>query len=258
MVIHPNARNKMKFMKKTFILIIAIASFSGAFSQTQFFGKVRIEFEKVLNVPAYYKELDPQWYEMIKDRLPKNVITFHDFIGDSTRSIYKPGKDVPLDPKFWFRPVADKNVVYTDFKTGMTISQKPVYEETFLVTDSVLNIKWKLTADTRVIAGYECRKAIGILNDTIGIFAFYTDELMVTGGPEGINGLPGMILGVGIPRLHTTWFATKVDVFDVNMKTVTPATKGKKVNRAAMMKALDAVMRQWGTYGSKMIVNFAI
>ena len=245
-------------MKKTFILIIAIIAFSGAYSQTQFFGKVKIEFEKVLNVPAYYKELDPQWYEMIKDRLPKNVITYHEFIGDSTKAIYKPGKEVPLDPKFWFRPVADKNVVYTDFKTGMTISQKPVYEETFLVTDSVLNIKWKLTADTRVIAGFECRKAIGILNDTIGIFAFYTDELMITGGPEGINGLPGMILRVGIPRLHTTWFATKEDVFDVNMKTVPPATKGKKVNRAAMMKALDAVMRQWGTYGSKMIVNYAI
>ena len=81
---------------------------------------------------------------------------------------------------------------------------------------------------------------------------------MVSGGPEGINGLPGMILGIGVPRLHTTWFATKVEVFDVNMKPVAPATKGKKVSRAEMMKALDRVLRQWGTYGSKMIVNYAI
>ena len=245
-------------MKKSLFLITALLSVSFAWSQTKFFGQVKIEFEKLTNVPGYYKELDPQWYEMIKDRLPKNVITYHDFIGDSTKSIYKPGREVPLDPKYWFRPVADKNVVFTDFKSRTVVSQKPVYEETFLVKDSLLNIKWKLTADTRVIAGYECRKAIGILDDTIGIFAFYTDELMITGGPEGINGLPGMILGVGIPRLHTTWFATKVDVFDINMKSVAPATKGKKVDRAAMMKALDAVMRSWGTYGSKMIVNFAI
>ena len=157
-----------------------------------------------------------------------------------------------------YRPVADKNVVYNDYTTGVRISQKPVYEETFLVQDSLNKIRWKLTADTRTIAGFECRKAVGILDDSIAVFAFYTDELMVSGGPEGINGLPGMILGVGIPRLHATWFATKVEVFDINMKSVVPATKGKKVTRTEMMQALDRVLRQWGTYGSKMIVNFAI
>jgi GLPGLI family protein len=149
-------------------------------------------------------------------------------------------------------------VVFTDFKAGKVVAQKPVFEETFLMEDSVSRIKWKITADTRIIAGYECRKAIGILDDTVGIFAFYTDEIMISGGPEGIHGLPGMILGVGIPRLHATWFATKVEVFDVNMNAVTPATKGKKVNKATMMTALDKVLRQWGNYGSKMIVNFAI
>lgn len=81
---------------------------------------------------------------------------------------------------------------------------------------------------------------------------------MIKGGPEGIHGLPGMILGIGVPRLHSTWFATKVEVVNVDMKWVTPATKGKKVDRATMMKSLDRVLRQWGTYGSKMIVNFAI
>ncbi|MEJ7912734.1 MAG: GLPGLI family protein, partial [Chitinophagaceae bacterium] len=73
-----------------------------------------------------------------------------------------------------------------------------------------------------------------------------------------IHGLPGMILGVGIPRLHTTWFASSVEVFDVNMSSAVPATKGKKVDRATMMKSLDRVLRQWGEYGGKLIVNFAI
>jgi hypothetical protein len=42
------------------------------------------------------------------------------------------------------------------------------------------------------------------------------------------------------------------------MNVVAPATKGKKVDRATMMKSLDKVLRQWGSYGSKLIVNFAI
>jgi len=239
------------------IILFAI-HLAQAQNQTQFFGKVKIEFEKTLNVHASYKSMDSRWYDMIKERLPKESITYHQFIGDSTRSIYKPSKEAEYDPRSWFRPVADKNIVFTDFKTGKAIAQKPVFEETFLMEDSLVKIKWKLTPDTRIIAGYECRKAIGILADTIAVFAFYTDELMISGGPEGIHGLPGMILGVGIPRLHTTWFATKVDVFDINMNLVTPATKGKKVDRPTMMKSLDKVLRQWGEYGGKLIVNFAI
>lgn len=245
-------------MKKYFLVACSILAFSALHAQTQFFSKIRVEFEKTVNVHASYKNMDPEWYERIKERLPKEALTYHVFTGDSTRSLYRPGKESEIDPRTWFRPVADKNVVFTDFRTGKTIAQKPVFEETFLMEDSVVKIKWKLTPDTRMIAGYECRKAVGILADTIAVFAFYTDELMVSGGPEGIHGLPGMILGVGIPRLHTTWFATKVDVFDINMSSVVPATKGKKVDRPTMMKSLDKVLRQWGEYGGKLIVNFAI
>ena len=186
------------------------------------------------------------WYEQNKDRFPVTMLSYYDFIGDSTRSLFKPGREVALDPRIWYRPVADKNVVYTDFRSGTSITQKPVFEETFLVEDSLLKIKWKLTSDVRNIAGYDCRKAVGILNDTIAIFAFYTDQLMVSGGPEGIHGLPGMILGMGIPRLHATWFATKVEVNGVNTSKIQPEKKGKKVNRKTLMDALSSISKSWG------------
>jgi GLPGLI family protein len=243
---------------KNFLVPIMVFVALTAQAQTRFYSTVKIEFEKTMNVHAYYKELDEEWYNYIKERWPKDVITYHEFVGDSSRSIYKPGKEAPIDPSTGYRGVADKNVVYNDYVNGTSIAQKPVFEETFLVTDSLTNIKWKVTPDTRMIAGFECRKAVGILDDSIAVFAFYTDELVIKGGPEGIHGLPGMILGVGVPRLHCTWFATKVEVSDINMKVVSPATKGKKVDRINMLKALDKVLRQWGTYGSKMIVNFEI
>ncbi|TCJ19168.1 GLPGLI family protein [Flaviaesturariibacter flavus] len=245
-------------MKKAFFLLLILGAALGAGAQARFLGQVKIEYERTVNVPAYYKDLDGEWYERIKERLPKQVTTYHEFIGDSTRSLYHPGKEAVLDPRSWYRPVADKNVIYTDFRAARTVAQKPVYEETFLIEDSLSKIKWRLTADTRVIAGYECRKAIGILDDSVAIFAFYTDEILIPGGPEGIQGLPGMILGMGVPRLHTTWFATKVDVFDIPMSTVKPATKGKKTSRAAMMKQVGEVLRDWGSFGSKMVVNFTI
>jgi GLPGLI family protein len=248
-------------MKK--IIIIALAFTLGqhvANAQARFFPSIKVEFEKTTSVRQLIKELweDQSWFEQNKERYPVSMLSYYEFTGDTSHSLYKPGKEVPLDPRMWWRPVADKNVVYTDFQKGITIAQKPVFEETFLMEDSLLKIKWKITGDIRTIAGYDCRKAIGLINDSITVFAFYSDELMVSGGPEGIQGLPGMILGMGIPRLHSTWFATKVEVFDVNMSKVTPATKGKKVTRTTISSQLEKVMKEWGTYGSKLIVNFLI
>lgn len=241
----------------TAIICLAMQNVSG---QTRFFSTIKVEFEKTTSVRQLMKDLQEgsSWYEQNKDRYPVSMLSYYDFTGDTIKSLYQPGKDVPVDPRSWYRPVGDKNVVYTDYKKGISISQKPVFEETFLIEDSLAKIKWKLTNDVRNIAGYDCRKAVGILNDSIAIFAFYSEELLINGGPEGIQGLPGMILGMGIPRLHATWFATKVEVFDVRMNKVNPATKGKKVSREALMQTLGKLAKDWGSYGSKMLINFVI
>ena len=248
-------------MIKKIILSISITiAVQAATAQDRFFATIKVEFEKTTSVRQLMKDLQEgnSWYEQNKDRYPVSVVSYYEFIGDTSKSMYHPIKETPLDPRSFYRPVGDKNIVYTDYKKGISISQKPVFEETFLVEDSLMKIKWKITGDVRTIAGYDCRKAVGILNDSIAVFAFYADELLINGGPEGIQGLPGMILGMGIPRLHATWFATKVEVFDVKMNKVAPATKGKKVNRSTMMSSLQRLAKDWGTYGSKMLINFVI
>jgi GLPGLI family protein len=247
-------------IKRIFFTVAASILMLATYSQERFYSSIKVEFEKTTSVRQLMKELQENnnWYEQNKDRYPVALLSYYDFTGDTTKSLYKPGREVPVDPRTWYRPVGDKNVVYTDFKTGTTITQKPVFEETFLVTDTALKIKWRLTGDVRTIAGFDCRKAIGILNDSIAIFAFYTDELMITGGPEGIHGLPGMILGMGIPRLHATWFATKVEVDGINMSKVIPAAKGKKVTRQGLETSLKVIANEWGSYGSKLLINFVI
>ncbi|HEU0112021.1 MAG TPA: GLPGLI family protein [Flavisolibacter sp.] len=245
-------------MKK--ILTAAIVSFIciSTHAQTAFHSTIKIEFEKTVYVRQLIKATEPEWYEFAKDRLPETSITYFDFIGDTTKSIYKPGREVAFDPRSFFQGIADKNIVFNDYSTGTTTIQKPVFEETFLVQDSLLKIKWKLTPDTRIIAGYECRKAIGRFDDSLTLFAFYTDELLPNGGPESANGLPGMILGLGMPRIHTTWFATRVEVNGVDTKKVAPVTKGKKVDRRSMIQSIDKVLKNWGSYGKNLVLNFVI
>jgi GLPGLI family protein len=245
-------------MKNLFAFLILLVAVGQAHAQTQFHSTVKIEFEKTVYVRQLYKDLSPDWYDRIKDRLPNETLSYFDFIGDTTKSIYKPGRELPIDPRSFNMDIANKNVVYNDYKTGRTITQKPVFEETFLVQDSLLKIKWKLTSDTRTIAGFDCRKAVGLIDDSIAVFAFYTDEILINGGPEGAQGLPGMILGLGMPRIHTTWFATKVEVNGIDLSKVNPASKGKKVDRQTMIRSLDKVLKNWGSYGKNMVWNFVI
>lgn len=249
---------KTSIMKKTGIVYLLCLAALVTKAQTRFHSTVKIEFEKTVYTRQLYKDLSPQWYDMIKDRLPNATVSYFDFIGDTTQSIYKPGREIPIDQKSITMAIADKNLVFNDYIHGTTITQKPVFEETFLVQDSLLKIKWKLTADTRTIAGFDCRKAVGLIDDSIAVFAFYTDEILINGGPEGANGLPGMILGLGMPRIHTTWFATRVETNGVDLGKVKPATKGKKVTRQVMIQSLDRVLKNWGNFGKNMVWNFVI
>ena len=244
-------------MNKIFLFFTFFLSITG-FAQTTFHPVVKIEFEKVVYVRQQYKEMFSEWYDEFKSRIPEKVVNYYEFIGDTTKSLFRESKEAVLPPNFWYREAGNKNVVFNNYSTYRTVTQKPVAEETFLVGDSLRTIRWKLTNDTRNIAGFDCRKAIGFVDDTIAIFAFYTDELLVRGGPESVHGLPGMILGVGIPRLHTTWFANKVEVNGVQTSKLTPPTKGKKVTRKSMNASLLDVMKNWGKYGQNMILNFIL
>ena len=245
-------------MKKQFALCFTfLLSCFVIKAQQIFLDKVSIEYAKTVAVWPLMKELEPEWFEESKKYMPKETISYFNFSSEGNKSVYKRTKEADIPRNMWFKPFADENTVYNDYSNGTTITQKPIFEETYLVQDSLVKIKWKITSDTRNIAGFECRKAIGILFDTVTVFAFYTDEIMINGGPEGIHGLPGMILGMGIPRLHTTWFATKVNL-DVNSKSIAPATKGKKQTRASMITALNTALTRWESYGKKLILAFVI
>ena len=83
---------------------------------------------------------------------------------------------------------------------------------------------------------------------------FYTDDIAVSGGPEQFGGLPGMILELAVPRLYTTWTATKVEAVPVKEAELAaiPA-KGKKVTQAELGKSLKSSLKDWGKWGHRTV-----
>ena len=185
-----------------------------------------------------YKKNNPQF------KSAKSTLKFN-----SEQSYYKFMDDLTPPNNNWLAndPLVNmKNVVSTDFKTETSVAQKSVYEATYLVKDSVRKIIWKITDETREIAGYECRRANAIIMDSIYVVAYYANQIAVSGGPESFTGLPGMILGLALPHENITWFATKVTEITVPEKELWPPSKGTPANNKTLKDKVTSALKNYG------------
>ncbi|RYG08992.1 MAG: GLPGLI family protein, partial [Chitinophagaceae bacterium] len=161
----------------------------------------------------------------------------------------------PVVTNNWFDlPSAHQNnTIYTNVENATSVAQKKIFEETYLLKDSTRKITWKITDEFRNIAGYDCRRANAVIMDSVYVVAFYTDEIPVSGGPESFTGLPGMILGVALPREHTTWFATAVTDQPVTADKMKIPAKGKPVDHKSLSEILKKALKNWGDSGQDIL-----
>lgn len=241
-------------MKKILLLICLTASTLLAGAQTQFLAKGKIEFERKINVHKQYEpDENDTWYKEYVSKLPKFHTSYFDLYFSDTRTMYKHNRDGDGPKNFWGIGPSKENTIYTDLAKQTYTGAKRVFEDNYLVQDSTRKLQWKLSDEVRTIAGFECRKAVAIICDSVYVVAFYTDEILVNGGPESFSGLPGMILGLAIPRLYTTWFATKVTLIEPTEKELAVPTRGKKTNMKSLQGTLQASLKDWGKDGQKNI-----
>lgn len=235
-----------------FILIIVFAVLNNSsHSQAKIIRFGKIEYEKKVNMHKYIG--DNSWTSELKDRMPAYQVSYFNLYFDSTSSVFKAGKENPDDKwkNMWGQSGSEENVTYQDFNSGSVTALKQVFEKKFLLQDSLLNIEWRLTDETRTIAGFDCRKAVGKMFDSLYIVAFYTDQIVTPAGPEQYNGLPGTILGLAFPRYYTTWFATKVELVQPKPEELkVPSAKAAKITRKELMATVVKVF-EWGSAEEK-------
>jgi GLPGLI family protein len=237
----------MKAIKYISLCCFAITALQLKAQNTIFLAEGKIEFEKRVNLYSQIDE-DNSWSELQKKTMPKFKSTFFDLFFSKNKTIYQPGRENPDNNKLWYEGVAETNVIFSELDSSRSVSQKKVFEQVFLIQDSTRRIQWKITDETRTVAGFQCRRANAIIMDSIYVVAFYTDDIIAPGGPESFNGLPGMILGISLPHQHVTWFATKVSARPVTAVELKAPSKGKKVTNTTLKESLKEVMKDWGKY----------
>ena len=234
-------------MSKAIIFAVLLIGYS-AKCQFHFVEKGRIVFERKINtyaiLPAFVIESNiapaaelKAYIQNFRSDNPQFWTDSFQLVFDGGRTVYGPIGKVSNFLHGVGIPVSNENKVYSDLSNATFVAEKLAYNEAMVVKDTIPKIRWKLTSETREIAGYECRRANALIMDSLYVVAFYTDAIKTKGGPESFSGLPGAILGVVLPHYHISYFATKVEVMDT-----VPAAAMLPTEKAVTQKQFNAAV----------------
>lgn len=244
-------------MKLLLYILVFLCFTPALFAQQQFITQGKIEYERKTNQHAFLDE-NSVWDEMKRKALPKFVTFYYDLTFKEDRTLFKTGREPEVKQTKNWGIFDSENTVLSKLDSSNSVTYRTFYGENFLVSDSLRHIDWRITPEIRKIAGFDCRKAVGKMMDSIVVIAFYTDEIITGGGPESFNGLPGMILGLAIPRLHTTWYATKLQLVEVTDKDLVAPKKGKKMTGNEYRTQIKELMKNWGPDAVKFQYEFLL
>ena len=120
------------------------------------------------------------------------------------------------------------DVLYNNFETGKRVEKRELFDKSFIIDDSIVSLKWKMTGETKTILEMPCMKATTTristrtmmnmengkverkeIQDTSTITAWFTSSIPVSAGPAEYQGqLPGLILEMDVNNGRQTFKAT--------------------------------------------------
>lgn len=238
----------MRLIHHIFAFVVLLIAGNTIYAQ-DFVTKGKIFFERKDNLRKQLMRANsPMPDGMV---MPESLISFFEFTFSDNRALYKAGKERPrfseVEEDQTISFANNPSIMYSNYGKGSRVIKKQIINETFIQEDSIAPVQWKIGQETRSIAGYNCRKAVGRVYDTLYVVAFYAEELVIKGGPEGFSGLPGMILQLAIPRMNSVWTATKIELAAVDeSEIVPPAIKGKPQTKEEQMNKLKKLAKDQG------------
>ena len=99
---------------------------------------------------------------------------------------------------------------YKNLDKGIYRVEFIMNNEKMAIADSLTNYTWNLNGETKIVAGYTCKKATTEdirMGSKQNIVAWYTEAIPVSDGPSNFNGLPGLILELEIDVLTRISFS---------------------------------------------------
>jgi len=248
----------MKMKLYIAILLFFVLGFQQANAQHVFFPEQGvITYDKTVHVKnmmkrqiSMMKESDFQrkFFEDMLTKVPETAVLQRKLTFSGSESMLEPlPKDQPAMVaqllRFGFLDYGTK--IYQNLATKQTSMSLEVGGSPIAISDSLTNVKWKITNEYRNIAGYDCRRANGVTLDSVYVVAFYTDQIPLASSPSTLHGLPGMILGLVVPEQNFNIYASKVEMTGTTVTDNLIKKKGNAFTREQTRSKMREVLGQW-------------
>jgi GLPGLI family protein len=258
--IPPHTFVENQTMKK---LIIALCLFTGIVAEAQT-KEGKVVYERIMQVRRP-QGLSPEMAQQIP---PSRTDNFELLFGNN-QSIWRmipkaDGGDGTFGGNgVMFRSAGNDDITFFDFTRGTRTDKREIFDNSFLVEDSVRKLNWKLTDETKTILGHQARKAIaqriGLafrtsmengqmkreeVADTSNITAWFSTDFPVTTGPQEFQGqLPGIILQLDLNNGRVVYNAVEISP-KVSLSSIKEPKGGKRVTQAEFIKERDKMMEE--------------
>lgn len=160
---------------------------------------------------------------------------------DPSMSLYTFGE---TEREYSYSWKQDEYLLIHNLDDNKIIHQKVIGGKLLVIQDEAPKLKWKIHNEIRQVAGYLCMKAV--TQDTIKdqeITAWFTTEIPISSGPEGLSGLPGMILMVDINDGTMMLEASEIKPMDGEIEKP-KKIKGKKMSSEEYNEMLEKYFKQ--------------
>ncbi len=142
----------------------------------------------------------------------------------------------------WFYDAVQKKI----------IEQRVLKNGTKVIANWPADLTWKITEETKVIAGYKVQKAVTQSHDLTGrpsewdygdAIAWFTTEIPISSGPARYYGLSGLIVYLEFTGRPYTYILKDIK-WDTN-ETITIPTEGIKVTKEQTLRYFELITNKW-------------
>ncbi len=206
-----------------------------------------VQFDEKRNM---HRNLPPEAQEM-KAMIPEWQVHKSELLFSANESLFRNVEededDAPNANGVQIKMIRPEATFYRNFEKNLMVDYREFISKNYLVTDTIAQLNWKMTGETKQVLGYNCLKAMWL--DTLRarmVAVWFTDEIGVPAGPVTFCNLPGMVLEVDINNGEIQYVATKINFVKVDKKVLVAPTKGEKIGDLAFQKLVAEATKKSG------------
>ncbi len=243
-------------MKRLFFLLFMAFSFT-IFAQQKINYKAVFQYKKIVDEKEKARrdsltKANPEMADVMKMIRKKFDNREFEMYFDKDESIYKQihKLDAPTKTEGFSFKLPD-HTLYKNIKENKYVARSPLFQETYIVVDTLPDYHWKVTGESKKIGNYTVIKAEGVekkknwrtgKEQEVKITAWFTPEIPIGNGPKKYHGLPGFIME--LDRKGEVLLCKQIIVNPKDKKEIKQPDDGKKVSEAEYEKIRKKMMEK--------------